>query len=87
MLTMTEAAGAHLSGLLGQVEAPDEAAVRIVIQEQGLSLQLDTVKPDDETFEHEGNTVLVLDKLVAEAMAERTLDIEQVEGDTRLAIT
>ena len=41
MLTMTEAAGAHLSGLLGQVEAPDEAAVRIVIQEQGLSLQLE----------------------------------------------
>lgn len=87
MLTMTEAAGAHLSGLLGQVEAPDEAAVRIVIQEQGLSLQLDTVKPGDETFEHEGHTVLVLDQQVAEAMAERTLDVEEVEGDARLAIT
>lgn len=87
MLTLTDAAGAHLSGLLGEVEAPDEAAVRIVLQDQGLALRLDQEQPGDKTFEHNGKKVLLLDEQVSNVLAEKTLDVEDSESGPRLSVT
>ena len=76
MLTITEAAGARLAEILDQRDAPDEIAVRLVYDGQNLAMQADSSRPGDETFEHEGRTVLVLDSELSRLLAEQTLDAE-----------
>jgi len=87
MLTLTQAAGEHLSKLLDESDANDEAAVRLVAREQGLALAADQPRPEDTTFEHDGKTVLILDQQVAEALADRTLDVQDTENGKALAIS
>ncbi|MEX0885418.1 MAG: hypothetical protein WD009_03165 [Phycisphaeraceae bacterium] len=86
MLTITETAGEHLSQLLEDAEAPEGAAARFVASDEGLSLHVDEPRPGDETLEHEGRTVLLLDAQIAELLADRTLDIEQTEEGPALTL-
>ena len=91
MLTVTEAASAHLAQMLKQQDAPEDIAVRFVCEEQGIALQPDSERAGDTTFPHDGRTVLVLDAQVSELLAEDTLDLEGAklalqhpkEGDQR----
>jgi Fe-S cluster assembly iron-binding protein IscA len=76
MLTITEAAGAHLAQLLDRAAPPEGAVMRLGPGEAGdLALQFDQLRPDDTTFEHEEKTVLVLDAQLAQRLAETTLDV------------
>jgi Fe-S cluster assembly iron-binding protein IscA len=85
MLTVTDAAAEHLSGLLDQAEAPEDVAVRFVLSEEGLGLELDNERPGDATFNHETRTVLVVDEMVNALLDNRTLDVES--GDEGIALT
>jgi len=87
MLTLTDAASEHLAKLLDESDVPDEAAVRLVVREEGVALAADQPKPEDTTFEHNGKTILVLDEQVAEALNDRTLDVEDTEQGRALAIS
>ena len=82
---VTEAAAGHLATLLEQ--APEEAAVRFVPQGNALSMQLDSPKPEDKTYEFQDKTVLVLDPQIDEALAERTLDLQETPQGPQLALT
>lgn len=42
MLTVTEAAGAHLAQMLEQANSPEETAVRFVYEGQGIAVEQDT---------------------------------------------
>ncbi len=79
MFILTDAAREHLSELLDQAQAPEGAAARVVIEDEGLTLSIDHPQEGDETFEHEGRTVLLLAPQVAEALDGQTLDVEQGE--------
>lgn len=85
MLTVTQSASQHLSELLS--DAPEEAVVRFVPHESGLAVQLDNVRPGDQTFEHDEKTILALDPQVSEALADRTLDVQDTEQGPQLAIS
>lgn len=76
MLTVTEAAGAHLAQLLAQHGLPDDVAVRLVSEGQGIALQQDSERAGDTTFQHEDRTVLLLDADVSQLLDENTLDLE-----------
>jgi len=80
MLTLTEAAGAHLADILADKECPDDVAVRFVCAESGNSLMLDSKKADDSAFEHEGRTVLLLDQSAVEVLGDETLDFKQTDA-------
>ncbi|MFQ5915534.1 MAG: hypothetical protein ACE5JS_20380 [Nitrospinota bacterium] len=86
MLNLTEAAGAHLANLLGEAEAPEDVAMRIVVQQNRLSLTLDKERPGDDTLAHEGRAVLVLDPGVSELLTERTLDVAETDEGPKLTI-
>jgi Fe-S cluster assembly iron-binding protein IscA len=86
MLTVTEAAGAHMARVLAEAEGPDDAALRIVPVDEGLALRVDSEHPGDATFAHEGKTVLVLDERMAESLAERTLDVQDAGEGPRLTL-
>ena len=86
MLTLTDAAALHLTELLTTAEAPEDVAVRFVRSGQGLAMQMDNERPGDDTFAHEGRTVLLLETEVSEALTDRTLDVEDSVEGLRLAL-
>jgi hypothetical protein len=77
MLKVTQAATQYLNDMLVRVQAPAEAAVRIVPKTDGggLATTIDQERDGDQHFDCEGKTVLVLDAEVANALSEQTLDI------------
>ena len=72
MLTLTEAAGAHLAGILDNRDYPDGMAVRFAYRDPDVSIAVDNKKPGDSTVEHQGRTVLLLDQNVADFLANET---------------
>jgi len=86
MLTITEAAGSHLADMLTEAEAPDDVAVRFIIQGRGLAMELDNASPDDSTFNHEGRTILVLDEQLSDLLSDKTLDIKDSEEGPHLTL-
>lgn len=86
MLTVTTAAAAHLAQMLGAAEAPDDVAVRFVVEGSSLALTLDRPGPGDATFDHSGRMVLLLDEDVSELLADNTLDVEQTDAGSKLEL-
>jgi Fe-S cluster assembly iron-binding protein IscA len=75
MLTLTEDAARLLAEVLDRVEESDRA-VRIVQGRACWVMRLDREGPEDESFEHEGRTILLLDPSVAETLDDKTLDVD-----------
>src|SRR5262245_58396192 len=67
---------------------PDRAhiALRIGTTESGLGLFPDRANDDDQIIEHEGLTVLVIDREVSEALAGKTIDVEEQSGGARFVL-
>jgi hypothetical protein len=79
MLTVTDAAGARLAQMFGQQCLAEELAVRFVYEGRGIVIQQDSERTGDTTFQHEGQTVLLLDAQISEQLTELTLDLEGVQ--------
>ncbi len=86
MLNASDAACAFISELLTAEGAPDESAVRIAIEENELSMKLDEEEPGDETFLHEGKTVLLVDAEMSQILDGKTLDVEDTEEGPKLTV-
>lgn len=86
MLNVTEPAAEHLARLLDDAQAPDGAAARFVASQEGLALQVDTPKPGDDTIEHSGRTLLLLDEQVSDLLSDKVLDVEQTEEGLALTL-
>lgn len=87
MLTVSDAACQHLTTVLDQMDkTPDGAAIRIVAGPQGLGMSVDTPNDGDKTIEHQGKTILLLDENVSNMLDERTLDVQETEQGTALAL-
>jgi hypothetical protein len=86
MFTITYVAGDYLTELLDTANASEETAVRFVVENNTLTPKLDTARPGDAAFDHEGRTVLVLDSSVAQAMADSTLDVQATDEGPQLVL-
>jgi Fe-S cluster assembly iron-binding protein IscA len=86
MLTVTEAAKAHLAQLLTETDVTDDTAVRFVSEDNLLVPKLDYALPDDMIFAHDGRIVLVLDTGVADVLENSTLDIKDTDSGPQLAL-
>lgn len=80
MLNLSYTAGEHLAHILADANAPDDAVIRIAVEDGKLELETDTVRPGDTTFVHAEKTVLAIDGLVSRLLADNKLDVE-VTGD------
>ncbi len=85
MLTLTEAAARLLAEVLERDEASDRA-IRIVEGAGGWRMRLDHEAPEDESFEHEGRTIILLAPSVAEALEDKTLDVHNTEQGWKLRL-
>ena len=81
MLNVTADAAEFLFLVLAPSEASENRAIRLILHDSGFSLEVDTVRPDEATFSHEGSVVLVIDKQTCEFLAANTLDVtDTVDG-------
>ncbi len=86
MLTVTPAALDRVSEKLAHRQAAVGMALRISRRENGWKFHPDRSAPADTTIARDGVTVLLLDKAVAEAMAEKTLDVRTTDAGPRLML-
>jgi len=86
MFIVTEAAGGYLTAVLDNAHTSDETAIRFVLEGNTLTPQLDNTRPGDETFDHEGRMVLILDAQVSQVLDDNTLDIEATEEGPKLIL-
>ena len=85
MLALTEAAARLLTEVLERDEASDRA-IRIVEGAGGWTMHLDHEAPEDERFEHEGRTIILLAPSVAEALEDKTLDVHNTGQGWKLRL-
>ena len=86
MLTVTKAAEGYLNDVLEKSDSPADAAVRLMVNADGLTAAIDTERPGDAAYTHGARKVLVLDENASRALAERTLDTEQTPTGPRLSV-
>jgi hypothetical protein len=86
MVAVTDAAGAHMAKLLTQVDAQDDLVIRLVLDEHDLVPTIDQARAGDTAFSYKGRTVLVLDSLVVQAMADQTLDVQDTEDGLKIIL-
>jgi Fe-S cluster assembly iron-binding protein IscA len=86
MLTVTDTAAQYLRETLTRKEEGAPAALRIVYSEEGYQLTLDDPKEGDQVFEQEGESYLVVDSEVGEALSDATLDVQESSQGTRLTL-
>lgn len=86
MMNLTESAGGFLSKVLDEAQASPDTAVRLAVEGDGVQSTLDTVRPGDTTYNHEGRKVLLLDTRASRVLADRTLDVQPTEEGPRLSI-
>ncbi len=76
MLTVSYTAGEHLDLMLAEANVPDDAVVRVVVEGDVISLEIDTARPGDTTFDHAEKVVLAIDEQVSELLADMKLDVK-----------
>ncbi|MFG0335185.1 MAG: hypothetical protein ACF8TS_17650, partial [Maioricimonas sp. JB049] len=84
MLTISQPAFDRLSELLA--DRPDDVAARIVLREGRARIRPGRQREGDQTIEHEGRTVLLLDKRAARKLGGRTLGVRKTANGLRLKL-
>lgn len=87
MLTVTDKAAQFLREKLEQKEEGLPDALRIVQTEDGFQLTLDNPKDGDHVIEQEGQSILLVDSEVGEALEEATLDLQESAQGSALILT
>ena len=84
MLAVTEQATSHLKKVLDRPEVPQDKCIRIHRKGPEFSLVYDEKSDGDKAYEHDGKTVLVVDEKLAEALDDKTIDLEIAQEGARL---
>ena len=87
MLTVIYTAGEHLDLMLAEANVPDDAAIRVVVEGDVISLEIDTARPGDITFDHGEKVVLAIDEQVSELLADMKLDVKVTGEESELVLT
>jgi len=88
MLTVTENGKEELKRMSSQVVEQPGSTLRLVANEQGqLGLIADTEKEGDQSIEHQGETILLVDKMLSEALEGVCIDCQDEEEGPRLILT
>ncbi len=62
MVTVTYTAGEHMAYTLYEHQVGDDIVLRLSLEKGGVGIRPDKIRPGDETFDHNGKVVLVLDQ-------------------------
>ncbi len=86
MVTVTYTAAEHLAYLLNERQVRDDVVLRIQLANGGVEMQPDKIRPGDETFDHNGNVVLVLDQQTSQLIGNKTIDLMTDDDGSHLIL-
>lgn len=86
MFEVTPQAQEWITKQLDQANAPDEVVLRMVVEEEKISLMLGKPQPGDKTFEAEGKTYLAVEPEAAEKLSGKSLTCQQTQQGEILAV-
>ena len=86
MLTVTYCAAEHMAYTLSEHQIPDEVVLRIEFTKGRVVMQPDEIRPGDETFDHNGNVVLVLDQQTSQSLGNKTIDLMTDDDGSHLIL-
>ena len=86
MVTVTYTAAEHMAYTLSEHEFRDYVVLRIKSTEGGVEMQPDKIRPGDETFDHNGNVVLVLDQQTSQFLGDKTIDLMTDDDGSHLIL-
>lgn len=86
MFEVTERASAQLAEMLTKAQAPDNAAIRFTVNGDRLEPRVDEPHDNDSIYRCGERIVLLVQPAMAEALANRVLDIEDSPAGLQLTI-
>ncbi len=86
MVTVTYSAAEHVAYTLFEHRVRDEVVLRIRFTQGGVEMQPDELRPGDETFDHNGRIVLVVDQQTSEFLGDKTIDLMTDDDGSRLIL-
>ena len=86
MVTLTYTAGEHMAYMLSEYQFRDDVVVRIKLTKGGVEMQPDKMRPGDETFDHNGKVVLVLDQQTLQLLGNKTIDLMTDDDGSHLIL-
>jgi len=87
MLNITEAAGEYLTEVLERANAPEDQAIRLrLLDDDALAPIVDTIRDDDESIDHNGRLILLLDARARDYLRGSMLDVEETPDGPKLLI-
>ncbi len=86
MVTVTYGAAEHLAYTLSEHEVCDDVVLRIEFTKGGVEMQPDKIRPGDETFDHNGNVVLVMDQQTSQFLGDKTIGLMTDDDGSHLIL-
>ena len=86
MVTLTYSAGEHMAYMLPEDQVRDDVVLRIKFANGGVEMQPDKMRQGDETFDHNGKVVLVLDQQTSQLLGNKTIDLMTDDDGTHLIL-
>ncbi len=74
MVTLTYTAGERIAYMISEHQDRD-VVVRIKLTKGDVEMQPDKIRPGDETIDHNGKVVLVLDQQISQLLGNKTIDL------------
>ncbi len=75
MVTVTYGAAEHMAYTLSEHQVRDDVVLRIKMAKGGVGIRQDKIRPGDETFDHNGKVVLVLDQQISQLFGNLSIDL------------
>ncbi len=86
MVTVTYSAAEHMAYMLSEHQVRDDVVLRIKLTQDGVEIQPDKIKPGDETSDHNGKVVLVLNQQTSQSLGNKTIDLTTDDDGSHLIL-
>ncbi len=86
MVTVTYTAAEHMAYTLSEDHDSDDVVLRIKLTKDGVEMNPDNIRPGDETFDHNGKVVLVLDQQISQLIGNKTIDLTTDDDGSHLIL-
>ncbi len=86
MVTLTYTAGEHMAYMLSEHQVRDDIVLRIEVTKGDAEMHPDEIRPGDETFDHNGKVVLVLDQQTSQLLGNKTIDLMTDDDGSHLIL-
>ena len=84
MVTITYTAAEHIAYMLSEQQV--DAVLRIMVTRGDVEMEPDQIRPGDETFDHNGKVVLVLDQQTSQLLGNKTIDLTADDDGSHLIL-